>query len=142
MKVLFICHYNVGRSQMAKAFYNQFINSNDAEAAGTDVKEQGQTLQERKNTSSSSHFFVIDVMKEIGIDISQARRLQLTAGMLDEYDSVISMAERSESPSWLLNSPKYVYWDIKDPRGQSFEITAKARDEIKAKVNELLNKQD
>ena len=140
MKVLFVCHYNVGRSQMAKAFYNQFTNSKDAEAAGTDVKEQGQTLQERKNTSSSSNFFVIDVMKEIGIDISQSRRQQLTADMLDDYDRVISMAEEDESPSWLVNSPKYVHWDIKDPRGQSFEVTAKARDEIKARINELLTK--
>jgi arsenate reductase len=140
MKVLFVCHYNVGRSQMAKAFYNQKTNSNDAEAAGTDVKEQGQTLQERKNTSLSSNFFVIDVMKEVGLDISQAKRKQLTEEMLGKYDTVISMAEKDESPPWLLNSPKYIYWDIKDPRGQSFEITAKARELIKTRINELLSK--
>jgi len=124
---------------MAKAIFNQLTNSRDADAAGTDVKEIGQTLEERKNAGTSRNFFVIDVMREIGIDMSQATRNQLTKEMLVKYDHVISMAEKKHSPDWLLVAPNFIYWDIKDPRGQDFEITAKARDEIKAKVLELIN---
>jgi arsenate reductase len=137
MKVLFVCHYNVGRSQMAKALYNSLSHSHDADSAGTNVKEPGQTLLERKQSSSSSLFFVIDVMDEIGIDISSAVRTQLTEEMLKHYDKVISMAEKETSPEWLLAAPNYIYWDVKDPRGQSFEITASARDEIKSRVTRL-----
>ena len=140
MKVLFVCHYNVGRSQMAKAIFNQLTNSSDADAAGTDVKEVGQNLEERKNTTTSHNFFVLDVMNEIGIDMSQATRNQLTKDMIDKYDYVISMAKKEHSPDWLTNAPNLIYWDIKDPKGQNFEITTKARDEIKAKVLELIDK--
>jgi protein-tyrosine-phosphatase len=123
---------------MAKAFYNRITNSHDAEAAGTNVKEPDQTLQERKDTGSSHNFFVLDVMQEKGIDLSQAKRLQLTEAMLAHYDLVVSMARKDESPSWLLTSPRYIYWDIKDPRGQNLVVTAKVRDQIEIKVNALL----
>jgi hypothetical protein len=91
---------------MAKAFYNQRTHSYDADAAGTHVAEVGQTLLERKATSSSKNFFVLDVMKD--------------------------------TPQWLLESPKYVYWDVKDPRGQNYETTAQVRDDIRRRVQQLI----
>jgi arsenate reductase len=139
MKVLFICHYNVGRSQMAKAFYNQLTKTNDGEAAGTDVREEGQTLDKRKKDSKSNNFFVIDVMNEVGIDVSAAKRAQVTPEMIKGYDKLISMADKSETPSWLLAAPNYLYWNVKDPRGQSFAITVRAREDIRHRVEQLLS---
>lgn len=139
MKVLFVCRQNVGRSQMAKAFYNSLTNSHDADAAGTQVSEPGQTLLERKAVSTSKNFFVLDVMNEMGIDMSSDRRSPLTKDALENYDLIVSMANESDAPEWLLSSPKYIHWDVADPRGQDYKNTAKVRDEIKARVKNLID---
>ena len=138
MKILFVCHSNIGRSQMAKAFYNNLTNSRDADAAGTEVKEAGQTLLERKATSDSKNFFLLDVMNDIGYDLSDATRDQLIQDKLPLYDWVISMASPNVSPEWLLKAPNYIYWDVKDPRGQNYEITATVRDDVLQRVERLI----
>jgi arsenate reductase len=138
MKVLFVCHYNVGRSQMAKAFYNHLTGTYDADAAGTHVLEQGQTIAERKAASASKNFFVIDVMKDEGIDISHYLRRQIAQDDLQRYDVIIGMTKASELPQWLLGSSKYTHWEVEDPRGQDYKTTAKVRDLIKEQVRRLI----
>lgn len=125
---------------MAKAFYNNLTRSHDAEAAGTHVQEPGQTILERKAMSTSKNFFVLDVMSDVGIDMSGFQRQALGRHDLSKFDVVISMADKSDSPPWLLESPKYIHWDVKDPRGQNYETTAKVRDEIKGKVMKFISK--
>ena len=122
---------------MAKAYYNALTISRNADAAGTVVTEPGQTLLERKRTSSSKNFFVLDVMEEAGIDMSKATRQPLTKDKVARADVVVSMAPQSDTPEWLLASPKYIYWDVPDPRGQGIERTREIRDDIKARVTEL-----
>lgn len=140
MKVLFVCRQNVGRSQMAKAFYNEMTHSRDAEAAGTHVHEPGQTIRERKAHSTSKNFFVLDVMKEIGIDMSEYLRQPLNKYDLSKFDAVISMADEQDAPSWLLESPNYRHWNVADPRGQNYAVTARVRDEIKRRVEALIKR--
>ncbi len=138
MKVLFVCRQNVGRSQMAKAFYNALTNTNNASSAGTHVDQAGQTLQERKATSSSKNFFVLDVMNELGIDMSRYVRTPLDEASAKKYDLIVNMTDVNDVPKWLLNSSQYVHWDVKDPRGQDYANTAKVRDQIKALVENLI----
>ncbi len=138
MKVLFVCRHNTGRSQIAKAFYNGLTHSSDADSAGTHVIEIGQTLEERRATIDAKNFFIFDVMNEAGHDISQYVRTPLIEDMIDRYDMVVSMASKEDTPEWLLQSDKYVYWDVSDPRGQDYATTVKVRDEIKHKVEELI----
>src|SRR5665213_914852 len=89
MKILFVCQYNVGRSQMAAAMYNKLSSSSDAESAGTEVEKPGQTLLERtKERGGASH--VIDVMQEEGIDVSNNSRRQVSKSMIKQYDQIIS----------------------------------------------------
>lgn len=137
MKVLFVCRGNVGRSQMATAFYNKLSGTNDADSAGTHVEAPGQTLLERK-IKLHGRSFVIDAMNTVGIDVSQAVRTQLTKDMLGKYDSVINMSGKRYSPKWLVESPNYVYWKVTDPNGRNLKATVTARDIIKQKVTDLL----
>ncbi|MEO5691430.1 MAG: low molecular weight phosphatase family protein [Candidatus Saccharimonadales bacterium] len=139
MKVLFVCRQNVGRSQMAKAFYNKLTKSHDAEAAGTHVSESGQTLLEQKYVSISKNFFVLDVMNDLGIDMSNNARTQLADDATEKYNLIVAMTNEDDTPAWLKKSPKYVHWDVADPRGQDYENTAKVRDRIKALVQNLIN---
>jgi hypothetical protein len=48
------------------------------------------------------------------------------------------MAEKDQSPEWLLSAPNYHFWKITDPKNQNYEITARIRDEVKEKVISLL----
>jgi protein-tyrosine-phosphatase len=138
MKVLFVCRHSVGRSQIAKAYYNALTNSNDAEAAGTHVAEKGQTLLQREKVSPSKKFFLLEVMKDAGIDISDYQRIPLQHSDIDTYDVIIDMGDKRDTPDWLLESPKYIHWDVKDPRNQDYEVVAEIRDEIKSRVENFI----
>ena len=137
MKVLFVCRGNVGRSQMAAAFYNQLTNTKDADSAGTHVENPGQTLLERK-LWRPGHSFVVDVMAESGIDVTKSVSTQLNPDMLKKYGLIVSMAGKRYTPKWLADSPNYMFWKIRDPMGRSHDATARARDIVKKNIEELI----
>lgn len=137
MKILFVCAGNVGRSQMAEAFYNTATHTKDANSVGTRVEIEGQSLGQRK-LEHPGHSFVVDIMNELGIDVSKSVSTHLTKNMLNKYDKVISMASKKLSPNWLVNAPNYIYWRVNDPMGKNRQVTVKARDIIRLKIDELL----
>lgn len=77
-------------------------------------------------------------MKTEDIDVSESQRVQIDQGMINEYDVVVNMAEKEYSPDWLLESPKCLYWDIKDPRHLGYEGTLETKNEIKQLVLALI----
>jgi arsenate reductase (thioredoxin) len=138
MKVLFVCVQNVGRSQMAAAFYNQLTGSSDADSAGTNVLPPGSTIGERAQAIGAADK-LIAVMDEEGIDMRPKVRTQLNQDMLGKYDLVINMAEKEKTPLYLENHPSVVSWEIEDPRDKS-EIGLKlVRDNIHQRVQELIS---
>ena len=132
MKVLFVCKFNVGRSQTAMEFYNQ-LRPGGADSAGTLVDEPGQKLKERFRADA-----IITAMKELGIDMTENVRKQIVPEALDRYDQIIVMAEPETVPEWLEKSDKAVFWKIQDARDVPLEGTRKIRDEIKAKVEKFV----
>ena len=140
MKVLFVCHYNVGRSQMGAAIYNKLTGGQDADSAGTEVDKPGQTLAQRKleHAEETKHLYTFDVMKEVGIDVSGNIRTRLSEAMLTGYDKVVNMAEPENTPDWLSKAPGYEYWPVPDPGGISYDLTKQARDDIKIRVKNLI----
>ena len=146
MKVLFVCYANVGRSQIAKGFYNHFTGTENAEAAGVGVDVHNlkhgvkaknlegyfkEVLKEGKTGSTVDH------MNEVGVDVSKYEREQLTAGMLPKYDLVVNIAERRQTPEWL-RGDNVVWWNVIDPAGKSFEDKLATRNEIKERVEKLV----
>lgn len=121
---------------MAAAIYNSLTNTQNADSAGTDVDVPGETLLER--VTRSGRTYIIDVMDDLGIDVRNSERTQLTESMLDSYDLVISMAQKEYTPVWLENNPKYHFWDIKDPGGKNYAATQLALDAIYPKVEALI----
>lgn len=138
MNVLFVCAYNVGRSQMAAALFNKHSQNGHADSAGTIVGEgHGQTITQRaQNVGGAQN--VISVMDGEGIDVREETRTQIHEAMLNNYDKVVVMAEQNTIPDWLRNSDKFVYWHIEDPRTKDLEGVKVAKEEIKAKVLEFI----
>ena len=139
-KVLFVCNANAARSQMAQGFYNHYSGSQNADSAGLNPEKkwgEAPTLSDfetmsRKPARSS------ETMQEVGIDITGHKRQLLTADKLGDYDLIVNLAEKSQTPDWLRGG-NIIWWDVADPRNESVEKNRIARDEIEQRVKQLLN---
>ena len=128
MTVLFACVHNAGRSQMAAAFFNAFADPTKATAisAGTEPAER-------------VHPEVVEVMREIGIDLSQMKPQKLTDELARKVHMLITMGCGESCPVVLgvLRDD----WQISDPKGQPIIRVREIREEILRRVRKLLRKQ-
>ena len=144
-KVLFVCNANVVRSQMAQAFYNHFTKTQNADSAGVNA-EKYPTAKIPTVADFDAHLVaknldplaVIDLMREKGIEVGASQRTQLTKDMLRDYDLVINIANRNQTPDWL-KGDNVVWWKIEDPHAESRELAELACDEIEKRVKKLIS---
>ncbi len=141
-RVLFVCQANLGRSQIARGFYNKYTNTDSADSAGVFVDTKfypgALSLDEVTNERGKPLGSVV-VMQEKDIDIAFAKRTQLTPDMVEKYDIVVDlMKDDEERPEWFLS--KHVeHWNIDDIGVGQADIR-KTRDTIETKVRELANR--
>jgi len=122
--VLFVCVGNSGRSQMAEAFFNKLSKTGRAMSAGTVPDER-------------IHPYTVQVMEEVGIDVSQQKPKLLTSEMIGKADKIITMGCGANfCPANYL--PKIEDWKIEEPYGKPIERVRKIRDRIKGKVKKLI----
>tara|TARA_B100000029_G_C17538848_1_gene945911 strand:+ start:1433 stop:1777 length:345 start_codon:yes stop_codon:yes gene_type:complete len=110
---------------MAEAFFNIGAGQNyKAESAGT-------------SPASDVNETVIAVMRELDIDLSNNRPKLLTQTMLDAAERVITMGCNVEEvcPA---NMTVTEDWGLEDPRDQSIEKVRLIRDEVRARVDRLI----
>jgi len=131
--VLFICGHNSGRSQMAEAFLNAIAGDKIyVESAGLEPK--------------SVHPLVVEVMQEIGFDLSQAKSDSVfeffKEGRL--YDYVITVCDETaagQCPVFPGITQRF-HWPFPDPEqltgthDEKLEALRKIRDQVKLKVSE------
>ena len=143
-KILFVCNANVVRSQMAQAFYNHFTKTQNADSAGVNA-EKYPTAKIPTVADFDAHLVaknldplaIIDLMREKGIEVGASQRTQLTKDMLRDYDLVINIANRNQTPDWL-KGDNVVWWKIEDPHAESRELAELACDEIEKRVKKLI----
>ena len=122
-RVLFICVHNAGRSQMAEALFNQLAKGKaGARSAGT---QPGEALNPR----------VVQALAEVGIDISGQRPKTLTREILEGVERVITMGCGDECPVTGLPTED---WPLGDPRIMSLEEVSVLREEMRARVEKLI----
>jgi len=126
MTILFLCRQNAGRSQMAQAFFERSAPEHAAISAGS-------------HPAPSVHPSVVQVMKEVGIDLSAKAPRRVDQAMLDRADHVISMG--CDDPA-VCDYPgrKVEDWSLEDPSNKPIEDVRRIRDLIRARVDALVER--
>ena len=125
-RVIFACVHSAGRSQMAAAFFNTMADRAKAVAvsAGTQPAER-------------VHPEVVEVMREVGIDLSNTRPRMLTAELAQGASLLVTMGCGDECP--VIPGARREDWPLADPKGQPLGSVRDIRDEIKRRVVALLS---
>ena len=136
MKVMFVCHANVGRSQVAEAFFAR-SSAHEACSSGTHVDEEMAKQKPASNKLKDNSKHSLPYMLTQGIDISEQVRTQITPELIAEVDRVIAILTPEEVPAYVKESGKLTVWDIPDPATNPNEST-QLFDEVKKRVSELV----
>ena len=127
-KVMFVCRRNSCRSQMAEG-WGKALGEGKIEVTSSGLE------------ASRVHPTAIEVMSEVGIDISQQTSNALADFKATDYDAVISMCGCGISlpPEWVTQEI-FEDWELEDPDGKDLATFHRVRDEIKERVTKLIAK--
>ncbi len=122
--VLFVCLHNAGRSQMSAALFERAAEGRHrALSAGTTPAER-------------VHPEVVQVMNELGIDLSGRSPRKLTRDLAEQADVVVTMGCGDECP--YIPSKRYIDWDLDDPKGRPLDEVRITRDDIVERTKALV----
>lgn len=90
--------------------------------------------------SSKVHPTAVQVMSEIGIDITDQTSKPLSNFQAEDYDAVISLCGCGVNlpEAWVLREV-FQDWQLDDPDGEPIETFHRVRDEIKERVEKLIS---
>lgn len=125
-RVMFVCKKNSRRSQMAEGFARTLGEGRIA------VSSSGLEASQIDPTT-------VEVMSEVGIDISEQTSKPLSDFNPEDYDAVISLCGCGVNlpESWVLREV-FEDWQLDDPEGESIETFQRVRDEVKERVAKLV----
>src|ERR1700710_1767979 len=102
--VLFVCLHNAGRSQISQALFERAAGRrHTALSAGTTPAER-------------VHPEVVEVMRELGIDLSGREPRLLTRELAEQADVVVTMGCGDSCP--YIPGKRYIDWELPDPSGR------------------------
>lgn len=123
-ELLFVCVHNAGRSQMAAALAEHLS------ARRVHVRSAGSAPTGEINP------IVVEVLKERGIALGTAYPKPLSDSVVQAADVIITMGCGDSCPYF--PGKRYEDWQVTDPAGQPIEVVREIRDDIQARVTELL----
>lgn len=127
-RVIFACVHNAGRSQMAAALFNVSADPTKASAlsAGTEP-------------AARVHPVVVEVMSELGIDLSSASPRRLTPKLAAHAQLLVTMGCGEACPH--VTGLRHEDWPIADPKGQPIDRVRAIRDEIRGRIQQLVERE-
>ena len=142
--VIFACVHNAGRSQMAAAWFNRLVTESTSKSQTPTPNSHLPTPSVEGPSAVSAgtapgervHPEVVAVMREVGIDLSSATPRKLTAELAQDADLLVTMGCGDECP--YVPGLKIEDWPLEDPKGQPIERVREIRDDIRRRVEELL----
>ncbi|HET8788374.1 MAG TPA: arsenate reductase ArsC [Actinomycetes bacterium] len=123
-EVLFVCVHNAGRSQMAAALLDHHAKGR------VHVLSAGSDPGDKINPAA------VAAMDEVGIDLSREFPKPLTDEFVKAADVVVTMGCGDACP--IYPGKRYEDWELDDPAGQPVEVVRRIRDDIDARVRQLL----
>jgi arsenate reductase (thioredoxin) len=123
--VLFACIHNAGRSQMAAAWFNALANPERARgmSAGT---EPGTRV----------HPEVLEAMREVGIDLSNAKPQFLSGELAESAALLVTMGCGETCP--VVPGLRRLDWPLEDPKGKDIARVREIRDDVRDRIVKLL----
>jgi arsenate reductase len=128
--VLFVCLHNAGRSQMSHALFHRASGGRHTSASAGSVADP----------AGHVHPEVVEVMRELGVDLADRRPQRLTAELAQQADVVVTMGCGDACP--YIPGTRYVDWDLTDPKGQSLDAVRAIRDDIAVRIDGLVAELD
>jgi protein-tyrosine-phosphatase len=128
--VLFVCLHNAGRSQMSQALFERESGGRHTSESAGSIAEPGDRV----------HPEVVEVMQELGIDLSGRRPQRLTDELAARADVLVTMGCGDTCPYF--PGKRYIDWDLPDPKGRPIEEVRATRDEIARRVADLVRDLD
>lgn len=126
--VLFVCLHNAGRSQMSQALFERAA--------------EGRHLALSAGTTPGEHVHpeVIEVMRELGIDLADRAPQALTVELAQQADVLVTMGCGDACP--YIPGKRYIDWNLSDPKGRPIEEVRATREEIQRRVSVLVAELD
>ena len=130
MKILFLCVANSARSQMAEGLARQ-------------MSGKKAHVQSAGSKPSSVNPFAVEVLRELGIDISSHRSKSVHDLELAEVDLVVTLCAEEVCPV-MSGSVKRIHWPLPDPataegtHEERLQRFREVRDEIRKLLQNLL----
>jgi arsenate reductase len=126
--VIFACVHSAGRSQMAAAFFNALADPTEARGVSA-------------GTAPAAHVHpeVIATMAEVGLDLRNAAPQLLTPALAAAAQLLVTMGCDESCP--VVPGLRRQDWPLQDPKGQSPEAVRRIRDEVQARVTQLVTEQ-
>jgi protein-tyrosine-phosphatase len=124
-KILFVCVENAGRSQMAEGFFRKYCPPGfEPQSGGTKPIDAINPL-------------VIQVMEEIGIDISIQTPKLISDSIIKKSTKIVNMGcvDKESCPALFVKN--LVEWSIPDPKGKPIDEVRKIRDLIEKRILEF-----
>lgn len=129
MIILFVCGANVGRSQVAEAYFNHFSKKNKAISAG--VEDHGRDGMSKDMKT---------LLAQEGISTENQMPKLLTEEMVNIADRIFLMCSARSCPTYLIDSGKTQVWDIEDAKDKDIHTKKIIKNQIKEKVIKLIEK--
>lgn len=123
--VLFVCVHNAGRSQMAAGFLRDIAGDR------IEVRSAGSMPADQINPTA------VEAMAELGIDITAEQPKVLTTEAVQASDVVITMGCGDACP--FFPGKRYEDWKLDDPAGQGIDAVRPIRDDIRARIEQLVS---
>ena len=131
-KVLFLCTGNAARSQMAEAL------------ARLDHGVALDPVSAGSRPAFGVHSLAVDVIAELGEDISGARSKSADEFRDEQFDAVVTVCNSAaqDCPTWP-NAKRIEHWSIEDPSFEPdpavrYQRFVETRDDLRKRIDELV----
>ncbi|HEY6724968.1 MAG TPA: arsenate reductase ArsC [Polyangiaceae bacterium] len=126
--VIFACVHNAGRSQMASAWFNRLSDPKKARAVSAGTQP-----------AAHVHPEVVEAMREVGVELEGVQPQKLTDELAEHAVILVTLGCGEACPH--VPGLRRLDWPLEDPKGLPLVRVRQIRDQIKARVVELLEQE-